>query len=188
MKITAVDREELPSVAVAQPQGAPVPNEFVVHSLKLRRRIRPLCTALAVIGVHISMGWLLWRTTWVLARPTVAREIEIVFIAPVARFPGARSRSPADSGSRPLQRTQVAAPATPLTSMTLPPDDAIHPQIDWDGELERAARDSVASESPSKRYPAAGLSCPWARDACWCCSRCRSWAADSAIGRPMAIC
>jgi hypothetical protein len=118
---------------------------------KNQRRARQFSIISAVVALHVAVVWvLLAATPPVLSRP-LSQSLQLVFIVPMNTAPESPVRKPAP-------RSQQSAPpnATPPSPVELnpaPPSEegsAIHPPIDWAGELERIARDSTSDESSRK--------------------------------------
>jgi hypothetical protein len=122
-----------------------------------RYRQRRLGIAAIVAAVHGLLCWLLLSAESPLLLPAKLPDLEMIFILPPSPpTADAPNRSPANrsegDGSR-RQPPPRSASANPLQPPLLhDQDNAIHPPIDWDGELSRAAKDAVpASPSPPPR-------------------------------------
>jgi len=111
---------------------------------KRRHRAKRLCAIAVVLGLHLTVIWLLVATSRVLSFRTKSQSLEIVFIARAVVAPESNSidRVPEDA----TPRRQVAAKHLPNRSV-VPQEvenNAIHPPTDWAGELSRAAKDAAS--------------------------------------------
>jgi hypothetical protein len=115
--------------------------------MEKRHRTQVLCTIAAVVGLHVMVVWMLWAASQGLTRRTERQGLEITFIArpPADNLAGRRIES-----ATPRRR----ATANPLPMLPAAPreeeSNAIHPPIDWAGELSRAAQDASSQESAQK--------------------------------------
>jgi hypothetical protein len=117
--------------------------------MEKRRRTQVFCAMAAVLGLHLTVVWLLIATSRVVSRQTESQSLEIVFIArpPVlleSKFTGRLLEN-----ATPRRRDA----ASPLPMPPVPQEDennAIHPPADWASELSRAARDATSDESTQK--------------------------------------
>jgi hypothetical protein len=111
---------------------------------KPRRRAKFLCAIAVVLGLHVTVLWLLLATTRVLSFRTKSQSLEIVFIVRPVIAPESNSidRVPEDA----TPRRQVAAKhlPTPGVAAQETENNAIHPPTDWTTELSRAAKDAVS--------------------------------------------
>jgi len=109
----------------------------------IRRRAQQLSTIVVVVALHIAACWLFLATTRPLTIAAISQRLQLVFITPPVS-PARTRRS-----QRASQQNTAAAPAAqPNTAASSKERSAIHPPIDWAGELDRAARDSVPAEPP----------------------------------------
>jgi hypothetical protein len=118
--------------------------------MEKRRRTLASCTIAVVLGLHLTVVWLILATSRVFSRRTEAQSLEIVFIA----------NAPVPSESNPKRRVlENTTPrrrdaGSPLPMLHAVPqedeNDAIHPLTDWAGELSRAARDAASNKSTQK--------------------------------------
>jgi hypothetical protein len=118
--------------------------------MEKRRRIQVLCTIAVVLGLHLTVVWLLLATSRVVSRQTESQSLEIVFIArpPVlleSNYTG-RMLENASPRRRDAANPLPMPPAVPQEDE----DNAIHPPTDWASELSRAARDA-ASDNLTQR-------------------------------------
>ena len=119
--------------------------------MEKRRRAEVLCTTAVVLGLHLSIVWMLLTTSRLLPIKAGSQSLEIVFIGPPARPAVSVGRNPLGGvAGIPTSRSRKAAEAFARTP-NLPPssneNNAIHPPPDWAAELSRAARDAVSNES-----------------------------------------
>jgi hypothetical protein len=126
----------------------------VVYPRNLQRR---LGTAAVVAALHALLCWLLLSAKSPLLLPAKSPDLEMIFILPpTPPTVDAPNRSPANRSERDGSRRQPP-PRSASASPPQPPllhdqDNAIHPPIDWDSELNRAAKDAVpALPSPPPR-------------------------------------
>jgi hypothetical protein len=117
-----------------------------------QRRVQQLSIIAAVAALHIAACWLLLATTHPPTIPTMSQRLQLVFILPPMIPPESNARPP--TSTRGTQRTAPQSTATPPVAQpnSAPSSDepgASHPPIDWTGELDRAARESVPAE-PSR--------------------------------------
>lgn len=111
---------------------------------KRRRRAKCLWAIAVVLGLHLTVIWLLVATSRVFSFRTNSQSLEFVLIARPIVAPESNSirRVPEDA----TPRRQAAAKHLP--SRRVAPQEsennAIHPPTDWGGELSRAAKDAVS--------------------------------------------
>jgi hypothetical protein len=119
-----------------------------------RPRSQVFSIAAAVLALHATLCWLLLSGARGVRMPRGSQSLEIVLLAPAAPTPSRRSL-PERAGRSPSKSTAASpsAPAAPEPE----PDGAIHPRIDWDAELARAA--AAAADAA-----AAGAARPKPRD------------------------
>lgn len=114
-----------------------------------RRRAKFLCAIAVVLGLHVTVIWLLLATSRVLSFRTKSQGLEIVLIArPVVPPENSSISRVLENATR---RRQITA--KPLPTPSVRPQDrennAIHPPTDWATELSRVAKYYV-SETPQK--------------------------------------
>jgi len=113
---------------------------------KRRRRAKEICAIAVVLGLHLTVIWLLVATSRVFSFRTKSQSLEIVFIVRPVIAPENNSidRVPQDA----TPRRQVAAKHLP--SRRVAPRESenndIYPPTDWAGELSRAAKDAVSEK------------------------------------------
>jgi hypothetical protein len=114
--------------------------------MEKRRRTQLSCTIALVLGLHLTVVWLLLATSHVVSGPTDSHGLEIVFIAraPVS-LESNLTRRVLENAS---PRRRDAANSLPMPDVVSKQDEnnAIHPPPDWAGELSRAARDAASDE------------------------------------------
>jgi hypothetical protein len=117
---------------------------------KPRRRAKFLCAIAVVLGLHVTVIWLLLATTRVLSFRTKSQSLEIVFIVRPVIAPESNSMDRVPEDATP--RRQVAAKHLPSRRVAPPESEnnAIHPPTDWAGELSRAAKDAVSERLAQK--------------------------------------
>jgi hypothetical protein len=110
-----------------------------------------LLVATAVAGLHAVVVWMLLTTMGVLRMPTVQRSLELLSLPPQRR-----AAQPVTSSAPQVSMPSPAAPAVPPAIAAPEPEvgntepegsNAIHPSIDWDAELARAAKDAAAADA-----------------------------------------
>jgi hypothetical protein len=118
--------------------------------METRRRIRDSCTIALVLGLHLTVVWLLLATSRVVSRQAESQSLEIVFIArpPVALESNFARRGP--SNATPRRRDAVSPLPIPHAAPEEDENNAIQAPTDWAGELSRAARDAASDESTQK--------------------------------------
>jgi hypothetical protein len=118
--------------------------------MEKRRRTQVSCTIAAVLGLHLTVVWLLLATSRVVSRPTESQSLEIVFIArPPVLLESNFTRRVLENAT---PRRRDAANPLPMP-YAVPQEDennAIHPPTDWASELSRAARDAASDELRQK--------------------------------------
>jgi len=118
--------------------------------MEKRHRVQVSCIIAVVLGLHLTVVWLILATSRVFSRRTESQGLEIVFLA---RAPISLE---SNSASRVLEhatpRRQAAANPVPMPRAA--PEEhensAIHPPTDWASELSRAARYAASDESTQK--------------------------------------
>jgi hypothetical protein len=118
--------------------------------MEKRRRTQVSCTIAVVLGLHLTVVWLILATSRVFSRRTESQSLEIVFIA----------HTPVSSESNPTRRVlENATPRRRDAGSPLPmphavpredENNAIHPLTDWAGELSRAVRDTASDKLTQK--------------------------------------
>jgi hypothetical protein len=114
-----------------------------------QRRAQQLSIIAVVAALHVAACWLLLATTHPLTIPAISQRLQLVFILPPIIPPESNARPP--TSTRRTRRSSPQSTATrpgaqPNTAPSSDEPGAIHPPIDWAGELDRAARDSVPAE------------------------------------------
>jgi hypothetical protein len=120
--------------------------ESFAATMEKRRRTQVSCTIAAVLGLHLTVVWLLLATSRVVSRRTESQGLEIVFIArpPVSLESNFTRRVLEDA----TPRRRDAANPLPVPQEN--ENNAIHPPIDWASELSRAARDTASDKLTQK--------------------------------------
>jgi hypothetical protein len=114
--------------------------------MEKRRRTQVSCTIAVVLVLHLTVVWLLLASSRVVSRRTESQSLEIVFVArPPVSFKGNFTGRVLDNAA-PRRRD----PAIPLPVPQEDENNAIHPPIDWAGELSRAARDTASGKLTQK--------------------------------------
>jgi hypothetical protein len=115
---------------------------------KRRRRAQLVCTIAVVLGLHLTIVWMLVSKARIPPMRAKSQRLEFVFIAPLVVSGADNSSGGAKELNSPRSRNR-AAKMPPAT--TVPPSDldsnAIHPPPDWAAELSRAARDAASDQS-----------------------------------------
>jgi hypothetical protein len=117
-----------------------------------RYRQRRFGIAAVVTALHALLCWLLLSAKPPLVLPAKSPDLEMIFTLPPTRpMVDAPNRSERAGGHRQAP-PQSASADQPQPAPLHDQDNAIHPPIDWAGELSRAAKDAVpASPSPPPR-------------------------------------
>jgi hypothetical protein len=127
-----------------------------------RNRLRFLLAAMAVAGLHAVIVWMLLTRMGVLRQPPVPRGLELFWLPPPTRPPETVTNAVPPAPSSRIPQVSMPSPAVPDVppGIALPPEvaeptpeenNAIHPPIDWDGELSRAAKNAVSAQA-DKHY------------------------------------
>jgi hypothetical protein len=118
--------------------------------MEKRRRTQVSCTIAVVLGLHLTVVWLLLATSRVVSRQTESQSLDIVFIARPPDLLDTNFTRPVLENATP--RGRDAANPLPMPDAVPQEDEnnAIHPPTDWAGELSRAARDAASDESTQK--------------------------------------
>jgi hypothetical protein len=121
-----------------------------METMEKRRRIQVLCAIVVVLGLHLTVVWLLLATSRVVSRRTESQALEIVFIArPPVLLESNFTRRVLENAT---PRRRAAADPLPMPRVVPQEDEdnAIHPPTDWAGELSRAAGDAASDELTQK--------------------------------------
>ena len=100
--------------------------------------------AAAVAALHIAVIWMLLAATPPVVMRSLSQSLQLVFIAPTMVAPQNSVRKPAPRS----KRRPIATPSSAVEPNPASPSEEghpIHPPIDWERELDRAARDSTAA-------------------------------------------
>jgi hypothetical protein len=118
--------------------------------MERRRRIQVTCTIALVLGLHLTVVWLILATSRVFSRRTESQSLEIVFIARPPTSSESNLSGPVLENATP--RRPAAANPLPMPSAAPQADEnnAIHPPTDWASELSRAARDAASDKLTQK--------------------------------------
>jgi hypothetical protein len=110
-----------------------------------RHRKQELLIAAAVLVLHGALCWLLVVRSEVSALPQMSNSLELIVLpAPPVSPKPTTHRQPPRTGA--AARVPAQSPSTPEREES----NAIHPPIDWNAELDREARESVAAGSSPK--------------------------------------
>jgi hypothetical protein len=111
-----------------------------------RRRIQVASIITGVLALHLSAIWFLMARSRVFARRTDSGGFEIVLIAPTAP---PEQTSPEHEASHANSHRGASVSRAPIGQQAPPEEqsNAIHPPIDWAGELSRAAKNATADKS-----------------------------------------
>ena len=117
---------------------------------KRRRRAKFLCAIAVVLGLHLTVIWLLVATSRVFSFRTKSQSLEIVLIARPVIAPESNSTGRVLKDA--TRRRHVAAMHSPINRVAPQESEnnAIHPPTDWAGELSRVAKDAIAEKLPLK--------------------------------------
>jgi hypothetical protein len=120
--------------------------------VELRRpRARIFFAIALVLGLHLTILWMLLATSRRITRRMEPQSLEMVFIA---RPPAPPENNMAGRVLNNTDQWRRTAPKPSLMPPTVPQVDesnAIHPPIDWGSELERSARNSTSEGSSQKK-------------------------------------
>jgi hypothetical protein len=117
---------------------------------KPRRRAKFLCAIAVVLGLHLTVIWLLLATSRVLSFRTKSQSLEIVLIArPVVALENNSISGVLENATR---RRQITAKPPPTTSVRPQEreNNAIHPSTDWTTEMSRVVNDAVSEKLAQK--------------------------------------
>jgi hypothetical protein len=117
---------------------------------KRRRRAKYLCAIAVVLGLHLTVIWLLLATSRVFSFRTNSQSLEIVLIARPAVVPGSNSTGRVLEDAAPRRQAAAKHLPTPRVATQESENNAIHPPTDWAGELSRAAKDAVSNSLAQK--------------------------------------
>jgi hypothetical protein len=118
--------------------------------MEKRRRTQVSCTIAVVLGLHLTLVWLLLSTSRVVSRRTESQSLEIVFIArPTVSFESNFTRRVFENAA-PRRRDDANFLPMPHAVPQEDQNNAIHPPTDWASELSRAARDAASDTSTQK--------------------------------------
>jgi len=126
-----------------------------------------------VVVLHLAAVWLLLWTTLRFRTSAAGASLELLMLATPSAAPAERTPRPGDEAIRAERARPQPAPAEPSAAMreAAQESNAIHPPIDWDGELDRAARDAASlADSPQARefgFPRAAPPAPEAPEFAW---------------------
>jgi hypothetical protein len=119
--------------------------------MEKRRRAEVLCTIAVVLGLHLSIVWMLLTTSRAPSTPATSERLEFVFIVPPVQPAASMGRNPrgrvtrmVSSQRRNVRDTVARAPNLPAANDQ---DNAIHLPPDWATEMSRTARDAVSNKS-----------------------------------------
>jgi hypothetical protein len=115
-----------------------------------RHRAKFLCAIAVVLGLHVTVIWLLLATSRVLSFRTKSQSLEIVLIGrPVVAPENSSIGQVLENATR---RRQIAAKPLPIPSVGLQESEnsAIHPPTDWATEMSRVVNDAVSKTSAQK--------------------------------------
>ena len=112
-----------------------------------RRRAKFLCAIEVVLGLHLTVIWLLLATSRVLSFRTTSQSVEFVLIArPVVAPEHSRVL---ENGTRRRQIT-VKPPPIPGVRPQESENNAIPPPTDWAAEMSRVVNDAVSEKLAQK--------------------------------------
>lgn len=114
-----------------------------------RPRAQHAAIAAAVLALHGALCWLLLTRMRGVSIRVGSESLEIVLLPPAAappRRPNPKRAAPPSA----RQRAPRATPSQPTVAPEPSENHAIHPPIDWDAELARAAQDAGAAGSGRK--------------------------------------
>jgi hypothetical protein len=126
-----------------------------------------------VVVLHLAAVWLLLWTTLRFRTSAANASLELLVLATPSAAPPERTPSPRDEAVRAERARPQPAPTEPSAANpeAAQENNAIHPPIDWDGELDRAARDAASLvNSPQPRefdFPRPAPPAPKAPEFAW---------------------
>jgi hypothetical protein len=117
---------------------------------KPRRRAKFLCAIAVVLGLHLTVIWLLLATSRVLSFRTRSQSLEIVLIArPVVALENNSISRVLEKATRRRQITAKPPPARSVRPQERE-NNAIHPPTDWATEMSRVVNDAVSEKLAQK--------------------------------------
>jgi hypothetical protein len=117
---------------------------------KPRRRAKFLCAIAVVLGLHVTVIWLLLATSRVLSFRTKSQSLEIVLIArPVVASENNSISRVLENATRRRHITAKPLPA-PSVRPQESENNAIHPPTDWATEMSRVVNDAVSEKLAQK--------------------------------------
>jgi hypothetical protein len=122
---------------------------MVSATMGKRRRTQVLLAITAVLGLHLAIIWALLASHGFKPRAE-SRPLEFVLIAPPS-FRNDRMTTRVPYGAVPRRRAApTSSPSSPASTQHAE-GDAIHPPIDWIGELERSAKNSTSDDGSMRK-------------------------------------
>jgi hypothetical protein len=118
--------------------------------MERRRRIQVSCIIAVVLGLHLTLVWLILATSRVFSRRTELQSLEIVFIARPPISLESNLSGPLLENAIPRRRAAANPLPRPHAAPQENENNAIHPPIDWASELSRAARDAASDTLTQK--------------------------------------
>jgi hypothetical protein len=112
-----------------------------------RPRSQVFSIAAAVLALHAALCWLLLSGARGVRIARGSQSLEIVLLAPAALTPSRRPLP--ERAGRPPSKSTAASPSPPAAPEP-EPDGAVHPRVDWDAELARAAEAAAAGAARPK--------------------------------------
>jgi hypothetical protein len=116
---------------------------------KRRRRAKCLSAIAVVLGLHLTVIWLLLSTSRLFSFRTKTQSLEIVLIARPVVAPVDKSIGRVLENAAPW-RQAAAKHSTRRVAPQENENNAIHPPTDWSGELSRVAKDAVSESAAQK--------------------------------------
>jgi hypothetical protein len=117
---------------------------------KPRRRAKFLCAIVVVLGLHLTVIWLLLATSRVLSFRTKSQSLEIVLIARPVVAPEYNSISRVLENATRRRQTTEQPLRTPSVRPQESENNAIHPPTDWAAEMSRVVNDAVSEKLAQK--------------------------------------
>jgi hypothetical protein len=111
---------------------------------KRRRRAKRLCAIAVVLGLHLTVIWLLVATSRIFSFRTKSQGLEIVLIARPVVATESNSIGRTLEDATPQRQVVVKHLRTHRGAPQESENNAIHPPVDWAGELSRAAKEAVS--------------------------------------------
>jgi hypothetical protein len=103
-----------------------------------------------VLGLHLTVVWLILAASRVFSKRTESQGLEIVFLARPPTLLGSDSASRVLEPAIPRRRAAANPVPMPRVAPEEHENNAIHSPTDWASELSRAARDAASDESTQK--------------------------------------